>query len=391
MTMINPSPLFDLSREDLRELGHFSQVIRSGELFRYREDGSPSKSELLEQQFAGYFGKESAVAVMNGTTAIRLALRAAGVGPGDHVLLSAYSFIACAMAVVSVGAVPVPMDIDHILDCDLSSLPVHHDLISAVLAVHVQGHAVPVTALRELCDERGIPLIEDACQAVGAGSHDRRAGALGDIAVTSFQQAKQISAGEGGLLAGTRALVERAYRLADLGAVRRAGQPDWDSGEAMVGENLRMTEMQAALALDQLSVLEHVLARQRLIRQALWDAIRPRVRPVLSQCPASDSGAHTLLLARSAKDARTFSAALAAADVGSRVVWRKPYPEFGVMQRLPLVKAGLQAGRWPARASALAPRIVSVTLSKYTTPEVIDRVAAAILSQAGLLADFSLP
>jgi dTDP-4-amino-4,6-dideoxygalactose transaminase len=159
----------------------------------------------------------------------------------------------------------------------------------------------------------------------------------------------------------------------------------------MVGENLRMTEMQAALALDQLSVLEHVLARQRLIRQALWDAIRPRVRPVLSQCPASDSGAHTLLLARSAKDARTFCAALAAADVGSRVVWRKPYPEFGVMQRLPLVKAGLQAGRWPARASALAPRIVSVTLSKYTTPEVIDRVAAAILSQAGLLADFSLP
>ena len=390
MTLVNPSPLFDLARENIQDLVHFGQVLRSGELFRYADDGSPSKNELLEGQFACYFGKESAVAVANGTTAIRLALRAAGVGPGDHVLLSAYSFIACAMAVVSVGAVPVPMDMDRILDCDLSGLPAGSDLVRAVLAVHVQGHALPMTALRALCDQRGIPLIEDACQAVGAASGDGRAGVLGDIAIASFQQAKQISAGEGGLLAGTHALVERAYRLADLGAVRHGGQPDWDAAEAVVGENLRMTEIQAALALDQLSVLEHVLDRQRMTRRSLWDAIGPMVRPVLSHSPSTDSGAHTLLLANSADDARAFCAALAAEGVASRVVWRKTYPEFGVMQRQPLVRAGLRAGRWPARSSALAPRIISVTVSKYATPDVIGRVAAAITAHSSLLADSGL-
>jgi dTDP-4-amino-4,6-dideoxygalactose transaminase len=387
MTPINRTSLFDLSQEDHQGLRHFNQVLSSGDLFRYTETSSPSMSELLERRFASYFGKESAVAVVNGTAAIRLALLAVGVRPGDRVLVSAYSFIACAMTILSVGAVPLPMDMSRFLDLDISSAAGSLASVKAVLAVHVQGHAVPVAAIRTLCDEFGVPLIEDVCQAVGASSGDGRAGELADVAVTSFQQSKQISTGEGGLLAGSNAIVERAYRLADLGAVRRGSRPDWDADEAVIGENLRLTELQAALALDQLSVLEETLARQRSVRRRLWNAFGAKVRPIHSQSPSSDSGGHTLLLAKSSEDARRFCAALAAEGVSLRVVWPKTFMEFGLMKRTLPVSAGLSAVQRPARASALAPRIIGVTVSKYAGRDVIERVADAILAHADLLVD----
>jgi dTDP-4-amino-4,6-dideoxygalactose transaminase len=385
MNIINPPRLFDLSRESGQSLRHFSDVLSSGELFRYPDNGAQSKSGLLEEQFAAYFGKESAVAVANGTTAIRLALLAAGVGPGEQVLLSAYSFIACAMALLSVGAIPVPMDMGSALDLSVPRTSRELGSLKAALVVHVQGHAVPLADLRAFCDDRGIPLIEDACQGIGASSRSGRAGAVGDIAVTSFQQAKQISAGEGGLLAGPRDLIERAYRLADLGAVREEGIPDWDSEDAVVGENLRMTELQAALALDQLNALEQALREQRSVRDRLWAGIGPWAMPLHSEVPAADSGAHTLLRARSGRAALDFRAALADDGIASRIVWPKTYLEYGLMNRNSLVQVGLAAGQWPARSARLAPRIISVTLSRYTTQEVITMTAESIARNARLL------
>lgn len=385
MIVINPPRLFDLSRENRESLRHFSDVLSSGELFRYPDNGAQSKSSLLEERFAAYFGKEDAVAVANGTTAIRLALLAVGVGPGDQVLLSAYSFIACAIAILSVGAIPVPMDMNHALDLNVPRTSRGLESLKAALAVHVQGHAVPLTGLRAFCDNRGIPLIEDVCQAIGASSRAGRAGTIGDIAVTSFQQAKQISTGEGGLLAGSRDLIKRAYRLADLGAVRQEGIPDWDSDDAIVGENLRMTELQAALALDQLNALELTLREQRSVRDRLWAGIGPWARPLCSEAPQEDSGAHTLLLARSERSALDFKTALADDGIASRIVWPKTYLEYGLMKRNPLVQAGLAAGKWPARSSELAPRIISITMSKYMTPPVIRLTIESITRNTRLL------
>lgn len=386
MTSINPPWLFDLSREGATSMHHFNEVVRSGELFRYREDGQPSFNYQLEQRFAEYFGKESAVALVNGTAAIRLALRALGVGPGDRVLLSAYSFVACAMSIASVGAIPVAIDMEELLGLDLATVRHHMAKASAVLAVHVQGHAIPLAGVRALCDEFGVPLIEDACQAVGAASRDGRVGGLADVVVTSFQQSKQIATGEGGLLAGSCVVVERAYRLADLGAVRSAGRPDWDSASAVIGENLRLTELQAALALDQLDVLTQSVARQRELRDDLWRRLSEEVRPVRSSAPEFDSGAHTLLVGRTSEDALAFCAGLAANDVSARIVWPKTYVEFAVLKRLRQFDAGQDDG-WPTRASALAPRILTLTVSKYASQEVVERVAAAVVAYAHRLVD----
>ncbi|MQS05752.1 DegT/DnrJ/EryC1/StrS family aminotransferase [Streptomyces alkaliphilus] len=379
MTTINPHQFFDLSREDPDSLRHFRAVLNDGQLFRYVEGERESANALIERHFADRLGKEAAVAVANGTVGLRLALRAVGVGPGDRVLVSAYSFIACAMAIAAVGAVPVPLDMDGALTVDTRPLRSPDHPVSAVMIVHVQGHAIPVGRIRELCDEVGVPLIEDVCQGLGAESPDGGAGHLADVAVLSFQQSKQISSGEGGLVAGGAEVVERVRRMADLGAVRHDdGAPDWDDERAILGDNLRMTELQAALVMDQASVLDDTLARQRCHRARLREVLGSAVPVLESAKPEGDTGSHTLFAARSEEDAREFCAALAARGVLARVVWRKTYPEYGLFRRH--TASGAALGAWPRKAASRAPRILGVPTSKYLTESAVEQVADAILA-----------
>jgi perosamine synthetase len=386
--LVNEHQFFDISREDPDSLTCLRSVLSDGQLFRYVETGRESASSLIEAHFADHFGKEAATAVTNGTVGLRLALRALGVGPGDRVLVSAYSFIACAMAVASIGAVPIPVDLRAPLRASTDLLKDPPFPIAAVMLVHVQGHAVSVREVRDLCDRLGAPLVEDVCQALGAGTGYGVAGSLGDVAVTSFQQSKQVSAGEGGLVAGSAELVEKVYRMADLGAVRGSrGLPDWDDDRAVVGDNLRMTELQAALVMDQARVLDDTIARQRanraLLRELLGDDVRQAI--VDSEAPQLDAATHTLLLARDADSAREFCDALRAEDLLARVVWKKTFPEFGVFQRSKPLQEHLAALPWPRRAAELAPRILSVPSSKYVTEAGITSIAEAIRGNRHLL------
>ncbi|GAA2640378.1 DegT/DnrJ/EryC1/StrS family aminotransferase [Streptomyces axinellae] len=378
--IVNPHQLFDLSQEDTSSLTHLRTVLGDGQLFRYVESDRESANTLVERYFAEHFGKERAVAVANGTVGLRLTLRALGIGPGHRVAVNAYAFIACAMAILAVGAEPVPLDMgaQQPLSADADALERFEDRLDAVLIVHVQGHALPAGQVRAECDRRGIPLIEDVCQALGAGSPDGGAGHLGDVAVTSFQQAKQISAGEGGLVAGPADVVERVYRMADLGAVRHeGGLPDWDDERAIIGDNQRMTELQAALVMDQAEVLDETLARQRERRDRLRAALGDV--PVLESAhPAGDAGSHTLFLAQDDSSATEFRNALAARGVLARVVWKKTWLEYGLFQR----ELGGSAGAppFPKKAVALASRILSVPTSKYVTDTAVAQVADAIAS-----------
>jgi dTDP-4-amino-4,6-dideoxygalactose transaminase len=112
VTLANPNQFSDLSREDPDSPTCFQSVLSGGQLFRYVESDREASNTLVERHFADHFRKEAATAVVNGTVGLRLALRALGAGPGDRVLVSAYSVIACAMAIASARAVPVPMDED---------------------------------------------------------------------------------------------------------------------------------------------------------------------------------------------------------------------------------------------------------------------------------------
>jgi perosamine synthetase len=390
VTLVNPHQFFDLSREEPESMTCLRSVLRDGQLFRYVEAERESVNSRIEAHFADYFGHEAATAVANGTVGLRLALRALGMVPGDHVLVSAYSFIACAMAIASVGAVPIPVDVEAPLLGRTDLLEDPPFPIAAVMLVHVQGHSVSVRKVRDLCDRLGVPLVEDVSQALGAGGSHGVAGTLGDVAVTSFQQSKQVSSGEGGLVAGGAELVENVYRMADLGSVRgRAGLPDWDDERAVVGDNLRMTELQAALIMDQARVLDDTIARQRANRAQLRELLGGDIGPAIidSEVPDLDAATHTLLLARDAESALQFCDALRAEEVLARVVWKKTFPEFGVFRRSEPLQEHLAVLPWPKTAAELAPRILSVPSSKYVTEADTAQIAKAIRSNRHLLVD----
>ncbi len=302
--ILNPDVFgMSLAKEDIQRT--VLEVLREGELFRYRDDRRVSWNTRLECSVATWLNTYGAVTTSSGTAALRAALQAVGVRPGSRVLVSAYTFIATAAAVVSLGSVPEPFDITDSLGIDLADLTTRlRSEVAAVIVVHVNGHMADLHQVRSLVTERGIPLIEDACRGFGASCAGRLAGSVGDIGVFSFQQSKQISAGEGGMIVSSDpVLLARCARQVDLGAVRdEFGRPSWDEPEAIFGENHRMTELQAAILSRQLDQLDAILAQQRIGRSYLRSLLKDREIKVLSsEDPDGDSGSHLLIPTDSAE------------------------------------------------------------------------------------------
>jgi dTDP-4-amino-4,6-dideoxygalactose transaminase len=238
----------------------------------------------FEAGFAELCGMPHAISLANGTVALELGLRALGVGRGSEVIVPARSFFATASCVVAVGATPVFADIDPVSQgVDPQSV---RQMLSprtrAVLCVHLGGWPCDVEALRSICDEHGLFLIEDCAQAHGATTNGRPVGSFGDAAAFSFCTDKIISTGgEGGmLLLRDENAFERAWSFKDHGKCRALTE-EGSSGTQFrwlhheFGTNLRMTEMQAALGVCQLAKLSDRLeARRRnaaAIRKALLD------------------------------------------------------------------------------------------------------------------------
>lgn len=357
-------------------------VLDRGQLFRYPDDGGPSACTAFEQAAAAWLGVPHATSVSSGTAGLRIALSAVGVRPGDRVLVPAFTFIATAAAVVAIGAIPEPFDVGPDLTLDVEDLRARlHSRIRCVIAVHVQGHAVDVERAAAVLSSAGVPLVEDACQGFGARCRGRAAGTRGDVGVYSFQQSKQLSAGEGGLVvAADPERFARCVRLGDLGAMRaRDGSPSWDHEAAMLAENLRMTELQAALVHRQLDDLDATLAAQRRARGRVLAALdeHATARVVWSADPDGDAASHLLLRADDEAMAQRLIAAAADAGVLVRRVWNRVYYAHGVFARAGLTPE--QLGVQPARrAEALAATLVSVPTPAELTEAGAAHVARTI-------------
>jgi dTDP-3-amino-3,4,6-trideoxy-alpha-D-glucose transaminase len=196
--------------------------------------------EAFEAEFARYIGVDHCVGVANGTDALTIALKAAGIGPGDEVVMPSFTFYATAEAALVLGAEPVYCDID------LDTLCVTPDTVraamtprtKAIVPVHLFGNVAPVPGLREL----GVPVIEDAAQAAGADLDDVKAGALADAATFSFFPSKNLPClGDGGaIVTDDGELAERARILRFHGSKDKRTFTD-------VGWNSRLDELQAAV------------------------------------------------------------------------------------------------------------------------------------------------
>jgi perosamine synthetase len=206
----------------------------------------------FETLFAGYCGTNHAVAVSNGTTALHAALLAAGIGPGDEVIVPSFSFIATATAVSMCGATPVFADVDeNLFTIDPSSAAQRvTGKTKAIIGVHLFGQPFDIGGVQKVCDAHDLTLIEDAAQAHGALYHGKKVGGFGQSACFSFYATKNMITGEGGMITSNDAACDKELRL-----IVNHGQSE-KYLHTRLGYNYRMTDIAAAIGIVQLNRLD---------------------------------------------------------------------------------------------------------------------------------------
>jgi dTDP-4-amino-4,6-dideoxygalactose transaminase len=227
----------------------------------------------FEAAFASAIGAGHAVAVSSCTTALHLALVAAGIGPGDEVIVPSLSFIATANAARYVGALPVFADVEEATQnlTPATVAPCLTRATRAVILVDQAGVPADLDAMRALCEPRGITVVEDAACAVGSEYHGRPVGAGADLAAFSFHPRKLLTTGEGGMLVTPdRSVADRLRRLREHGmdisaAARHASRQPVIEHYTELGFNFRMTDIQAAIGIVQLRKLGQLIARRRAL------------------------------------------------------------------------------------------------------------------------------
>lgn len=216
----------------------------------------------FEQGFAKYVECEHGVAVSSGSTALHLAVAAAGIGAGDEVLVSSSTNIATALAVIHNGAIPVPVDSENVtwnLDLDLIEGLIT-ERTKAIIPVHLYGHPVDMDRLMDIARRHNLLVIEDCAESHGATCRGKMTGSFGDMACFSFYANKVITTGEGGMVTtNNKQLAERLRLLRNLAFTK----PRFRHEEA--GFNFRMTGYQAAMGVAQLAKIDHILSEKRRV------------------------------------------------------------------------------------------------------------------------------
>jgi 8-amino-3,8-dideoxy-alpha-D-manno-octulosonate transaminase len=252
-------------------------VVRSKKLFRY-VGPSPnpfqqSRVRDFERAFAARAGTKQALAVNSGTSALVCALVGLGIGPGDEVIVPAFTWVSTASAVVAVGAVPIIAEVDDSLTLDPADVARRiTPYTRAMIAVHMRGAPARLDALIDLARRNGIFVVEDVAQALGGEFRGRMLGSIGDAGAYSFQLSKTLTAGEGGLLVTADAKTHRrAFMYHDSAVCMHAGVT---GDEWLAGVNLRMSEVHAAILAVQLTRLDGLLADMRARKARVKGAIR---------------------------------------------------------------------------------------------------------------------
>lgn len=235
-------------------------ALRRGEISGSFGEAIPQ----FEQEFANYVGCEYGVAVSSGSTALHVAVAAAGIGPGDEVLVSSSTNIATALAVIHNGATPVPVDSEDLtwnLDLDLIDGLIT-DKTKAIIPVHLYGHPVDMDRLMEIARRHNLLVIEDCAESHGATCRGRMTGSFGDMACFSFYANKVITTGEGGMVTtNNKELAERLRLLRNLAFTK----PRFRHEEA--GFNFRMTGYQAAMGTAQFRKIDNIISEKRRVAQ----------------------------------------------------------------------------------------------------------------------------
>lgn len=345
-------------RIGVSEVDNVVESLIAGDL----ADGT--RVRTFEAAFADRWGTNHAVATSNGTTALHATLHALGVGPGDRVITTPFSFVATANAIRLCGATPVFADIDpRTLNLDPDSVrevaSSCDGSVDAILAVHLFGLPAAMDELRAIADEFDAALVEDAAQAHGARYRDEPVGAVGDVGCFSFYPTKNLTTGEGGMV------VTDDDELADAVArfVNHGRTGTYEHTE--VGHNFRMTSLAAGIGLAQLERLPHLVDVRRRNAERYDEALADSSA---IQAPATDPHTthayHQYTVQTDHRDA--LSERLSDAGVDTGVYYPTPIHQQPAY-------AGTNASAPVAEAAA--ERVLSVPVHPKLTAAEVDRVA----------------
>ena len=335
-------------------------VLRSGQL----ADGDPVRA--FEREFADYCGAAHGVACANGTAALHAALRACGVGPGDTVVTTPFSFVATANAVRFCGAEPVFADVDpDTLNLDPAAVRDVIDArdgdVDALLPVHLYGLPAEMDAFLEIAGEYDALLIEDAAQAHGATYRGRPVGSLGDAAAFSFYPTKNLTTGEGGMVVTDRDdVAERAARFVNHGR-------DANGAYASLGHNFRLTSVAAAIGRVQLERLPDFVKTRRDTAARYDRTLEDSPVDAPPTPPESEHAYHQYTVQCEDRDA--LAAHLDDHGVDSAVYYPTPIPELPAYEG---VEASIPV------ASRASERVLSVPVHPELSARQVDAVAAAL-------------
>ena len=362
---------------------------RGGVLFRHGFDGLRNgcfKVRDFESAFAAHMHSPHALAVTSGTAALRVALAVLDLQPGDEVITQSFTFVATVEAIIESRAVPICCEVDATLNIDPVDLERRiTPRTRAVIAVHMLGTPARLREISNICTNRNITLIEDAAWGCGGSLGGRPLGTWGRMGTYSFDFAKTMTTGEGGMIVfRDRGDYERAAAWHDHGHENNPSVPRWEDTRSGSGFNYRMTELQGAVGLAQLRKLDDVVQRQRTNRDAIWRAIADLPGITARDVPeTSHETADALVFeTTSANVAREIRSRLVATGLSTKILPEAVTWHFaGTWSHMPelVARHGELASAFPATSERLS-RCVSLPVAVKMDESIPARVRVAIES-----------
>jgi len=300
---------------DDKEQTQLQEVLDSHNPFRFANPLDKSKVAILENEWAARMQTKYALAVTSGTAALHVAMAALEVGPGDEVILPAWTWYSCYNTVIQAGALPVFAEIDESFNLDPTDIERHiTPQTKVIMAVHLQGNPADMDPILAIARKHQLKVLEDCSQSVGASYKGRPLGSMGHVGINSLQQTKTITAGEGGMVVTSDPyLFERAFRFHDV--TFRRGMPA--KLRFMPGLNYRMNEFTGGVLLAQLRKLDTIIGDVRRNARRVYGGIRdlPGARLRRLPDPQGELGTGIFLGFRSKEDRERYSAAMKAEGV----------------------------------------------------------------------------
>jgi 8-amino-3,8-dideoxy-alpha-D-manno-octulosonate transaminase len=359
-----------------------------GVLFRHGFDqirNGSFKVRDFEQAFAAAMGTPYALAVTSGTAALKVALEALQVGRGAEVITQAFTFVATVEAIVECGAIAKVVDIDETLNMDPAALErAITPATKAIIAVHMLGVPADMDRILAIARPRGIAVIEDTAWGCGGEYRGKRLGTIGDLGTYSFDYAKAITTGEGGMIVTrTKDLDFRARCYQDHGHENNPDVPRWEDTRHASGFNYRMTELQGAVGLAQLRKLDGIIRGQRETKRKLEECLKGLPGLTLRPCPEGGrESADALVVSTPSPQAALAcrrelrQAGLSTKILPEAVTWHFAKTWTHVKQ---LVAAdGGPVSSQLARSEALLARCVALPINLQMAEDVPGKIRAAI-------------